>query len=454
MLYYRRLCTISSTKTTLKGPILTGFQPQINLGPQPGANFRNHPDDRYSLMRLETLFGTPEFDSKWALSCKPMTTKTPSNINRLKRLPSSEGSYTSAAEPVNREPMPIRTPTISPAGQSFAVAGDAGPLRELVDSRTRLEEAQRLARMGHWEYYIPDGRSVWSDQLYRILGYEPGQVEPSPEVIRQHAHPEDKEHIWNAMQRAFTEGEGFDTELRFYTVDGELRWGHARGEVFLDDAGKPLYVVGTGQDITEHKQLQAELEEAKQCLQQRAQDATREVSLATEILKQERESLKQKNIALRELLSQVDDSRQTLARQMQKNIGQIAMPLIADLEAAADESLRPKLKLLSQCLGNVVEPTVDNLQQRAPELTPRQLQICYLIANGHCCKEIAALLNNSYQTVLKQRKTIRRKLGLTGKRINLASFLKSMGLSEPPPNLSGRPAEQQNTTGNKHLPKV
>ena len=312
----------------------------------------------------------------------------------------------------------------------------------LVDSPSRLAEAQRLARLGHWEFYVMEGRSVWSDELYRILGYEPGGVEPGPEVILQHMHPDDREKMNEVLEGAFTHGRGFATDVRFYTAEGELRWGHARGEVFPDDDGRPLYVVGTGQDITEQKLHQLKLEEAGEWLEQRITDSTRELRLANQILAQERESLCQKNIALKEVLAQVDDSRQTLARQMQKNISQIAMPLLAELEAASDPSLHPRIRLLSQCLSNVVDPTIDSLQQRAPELTARQLQICHLIANGYSCKDIAAFLNNSHQTVLKQRKNIRRKLGLTGKRINLASFLQSMGLPDPLPDLSGRPAER------------
>jgi PAS domain S-box-containing protein len=323
-----------------------------------------------------------------------------------------------------------------------------------MDARTRLAEAQRLAHLGHWEYYIPEGRSVWSDELYRILGYEPGQVEPSPEVILEHSHPEEKVRVRDILQRAFVLGEGFVTDFRFYTAQGDLRWGHARGQVFRDDHGHPLYAVGTGQDITEQKLLQLKLEEAKQCLEQRVADSTRELRLANQILEQERQALRQKNIALKELLAQVDDGRQALARQMQKNIGQIAMPLLHDLEAAADESLRPKVAMLTRCLTNVVDPTIDNLQQRAPDLTPRQLQVCNLIVSGHSCKEIAGMLNNSCQTILKQRKGIRRKLGLTGKRINLASFLKSMGLSDRPPRLSGRRAEHLKTNNNNGLEPV
>ncbi len=373
-----------------------------------------------------------------------MKTEAKTGVNRLERhqpsavLPRSVGS-----ERKNR--LTLSDGSTGEAPPLRRIGGHGEPTGELVDARCRLAEAQRLARLGHWEYYVAEGRSVWSNELYRILGYEPGGVEPGPEVILQHTHPDDRERMSEVLEGAFAHGRGFATDVRFYTVEGELRWGHARGEVFHDDQGKPLYVVGTGQDISEQKRLQLKLEETRQCLEQRIADSTRELRLANQILEQERESLRQKNIALKEVLTEVDRNRQLMARQMQKNISRIAMPLLAELEAASDPSLHPRLRLLSQCLDNVVDPTIDNLQQRAPELTSRQLQICHLIANGYSCKEIAALLNNSYQTVLKQRKSIRRKLGLTGKRINLASFLKSMGLSEGPPLLSGRVAERNKT---------
>jgi len=71
---------------------------------------------------------------------------------------------------------------------------------------------------------------------------------------------------------------------------------------------------------------------------------------------------------------------------------------------------------------------VSRLEQKFRHLTPQEIQICSMIRRGYSSKEIAGIRNCSPQTVLKQRKTIRRKLGLANTEANLATFLASISV--------------------------
>jgi DNA-binding CsgD family transcriptional regulator len=73
----------------------------------------------------------------------------------------------------------------------------------------------------------------------------------------------------------------------------------------------------------------------------------------------------------------------------------------------------------------MVSPFLHELESRFSTLTPREIEICGLIRNGYTTKQIAGVLSRSVQTVLKQRKSIRKKLRISNRRTNLASYLKS-----------------------------
>lgn len=81
--------------------------------------------------------------------------------------------------------------------------------------------------------------------------------------------------------------------------------------------------------------------------------------------------------------------------------------------------------MLDEALGNITSSFMTKLESKYSKLSPRELEICNLIKNELSSKQIADALNISIQTVNGRRKDIRKKLGLTNKRINLSVYLKS-----------------------------
>ena len=71
----------------------------------------------------------------------------------------------------------------------------------LRQSQIRLAEAQRIARLGHWEWDLRSGQVIWSEEVYRIFGLTPEKFTPSLESILSYVHPEDKERVNQGPQR-------------------------------------------------------------------------------------------------------------------------------------------------------------------------------------------------------------------------------------------------------------
>jgi PAS domain S-box-containing protein len=130
-------------------------------------------------------------------------------------------------------------------------------LRNLRESEARLEEAQRIAHVGHWERDVADGRVTWSDETYRIFGLVPREYQIDFAAFQALIHPEDRERVVRAASDAARGGPRYDVEYRVVRPSGEVRIVHSQGDVRGNETGAPWRVFGILQDITEQKRAQA-----------------------------------------------------------------------------------------------------------------------------------------------------------------------------------------------------
>jgi PAS domain S-box-containing protein len=126
----------------------------------------------------------------------------------------------------------------------------------LQEQTQRLAHAQALAHLGSWDWEIGSGRMGWSDEQFRIFGYEPGAVAVTHETFLAALLPEDHDRVLAAMNAALVDHAPFDLEFRIVRPSGEVRGLHARGEVHRDATGHPTGMDGTTLDITERKQVE------------------------------------------------------------------------------------------------------------------------------------------------------------------------------------------------------
>ncbi len=154
--------------------------------------------------------------------------------------------------------------------------------------------------------------------------------------------------------------------------------------------------------------------------------AEERVRRTTQQLEVEREALKDKNIALREIMERLEVERDKVKQNLVRNVEQAVLPLIQRMKQSADQSMHRNFDLLIQELREVTSPFLNTLQNRFTKLSPRESEVCRLIRRGMTTKEIAETLTLSPLTVQKHRELIRRKLGLTNNGANLNTFLRSI----------------------------
>jgi diguanylate cyclase (GGDEF)-like protein/PAS domain S-box-containing protein len=127
-------------------------------------------------------------------------------------------------------------------------------------SEANLAEAQRIAHLGSWEWDLKTGEVWWSDEAYRIYGFEPRQFSPTLKTVEELFHPDDRYLFRETLDDASPETESYDFEHRIVRPDGEVRWIHRRGEVVRGEGGEEaLRIIGTDHDVTEHKRAEERL---------------------------------------------------------------------------------------------------------------------------------------------------------------------------------------------------
>ena len=164
---------------------------------------------------------------------------------------------------------------------------------KLRRSEANLAAAQRSAHLGSFEQDLTQFGELeksaqrWSDEVYRVFGYEPGGIEASAAALLQAAHPDDSERLHSLMTRAIRNWKSYSLDYRIVRPDQTERIIRCQLDVVSDEkTGKRLRLVGTVQDITESKLAEARLQQANKELAGRVQELqqrTKEMTLLSEM---------------------------------------------------------------------------------------------------------------------------------------------------------------------------
>lgn len=143
-------------------------------------------------------------------------------------------------------------------------------------SEARLNEAQKIAHIGSYERNLRTGQGWWSDEYFRLFGYEPGEVACSFDIVKSHFHPDDREYVLGMMQDAISKvlalretevcrdsevRHEYRFQFRYIRKNGELRVGYTVGIVRQNRADGSFIFSGTLQDITERVKMETNLQE-------------------------------------------------------------------------------------------------------------------------------------------------------------------------------------------------
>jgi len=148
----------------------------------------------------------------------------------------------------------------SPTRDQNHAGGSNLPEERLKEQQKRFDFAELISHFGSGEWYIRTGKMFWSNELFRILGFEPGSFLPTYEHFKTSIHPMDLKDVLDAMQKTFHDNVPFHQEFRIIRPDKSVRDVLMIAEVFRDDGNQPLRMNGSIQDITERRQMERKLE--------------------------------------------------------------------------------------------------------------------------------------------------------------------------------------------------
>ena len=165
------------------------------------------------------------------------------SINRAYQV----GATDFATKPIKWLVLAHRVRYMLRAGQVF---------NDLHRSELRLTTAQHNAHLGNWEWDLASERGYWSEEVYRLLGYEAGAFRPDFRKYRERVHPDDYPSLDAAVEAARAHGTPYSIDHRIVLPDGTIRHLHVKGLVDPDTSGRPALMLGTIQDVTERKQAE------------------------------------------------------------------------------------------------------------------------------------------------------------------------------------------------------
>ena len=124
--------------------------------------------------------------------------------------------------------------------------------QELKTKEAKLQEAQKLAHLGNWEFDLEGDKLTWSEEVFRIFGLDPKLPEPTILEQRKQIHPDDLKLWLEAVEQISLLGNPCDYEMRILRADGAVRYIYLKAQAIFD-GGKVIKLFGTIQDITDRK---------------------------------------------------------------------------------------------------------------------------------------------------------------------------------------------------------
>lgn len=201
------------------------------------------------------------------------------------------------------------------------------------------------------------------------------------------------------------------------------KFGRCIGAFSMSSTALGEYLIPSVRYFVAH--LSTALELAEECVERtKAEEA---LKASQELLETEQKALAEKNIALKEVLKQIESEKKSIEHHFAKNVERILLPIIDKLKKRSTSLETEYINLLEKNLRDIASPFLEKLSMKYSCLTPRELEISNMIKNGLSSKEIAGLLNISTLTVHRYREYIRKKLGIANKSVSLASYLHTEG---------------------------
>jgi PAS domain S-box-containing protein len=202
-------------------------------------------------------------------------------------------------------------------------------------------------------------------------------------------------------------------ENELFCKDGSTVWTEAQVSFMYDSKGQPKGIIGATRDISERKKAEIKLKKINEWLEEKVEERTAEIQ--------------EKNVALKVLLEQRKNDKKNLEESIMSNVNELLIPNINRLKSVKLTSKQQtSLNVLESNLNEICSPFANKSSSSYMKLTPTEIQIVNFIKHGMSSKDIAESLSLSQRTIDSHRYNIRKKLGVSGKGVNLRTYLLSL----------------------------
>jgi PAS domain S-box-containing protein len=196
------------------------------------------------------------------------------------------------------------------------------------------------------------------------------------------------------LRQTLEKGEVFWGQAINYRKDGDEFWNEWHIEPLLNSKGELTHYIAIQHDVTERKKAELAIE--------------------------------QKNMALKEILEQIEIEKNRIKQNIAMNVDEVLLPSLSKLRRKGTKLDKKYLMILEGNLKDLTSSFGHSVSGKKFKLSPREVEIANLIKNGLSSKEICEMLNISFKTVETHRNKIRSKLDIINKEVNLTTYLQTL----------------------------
>ena len=239
-----------------------------------------------------------------------------------------------------------------------------------------------------------------NEALCKMLGYTESELKALKYTDITH-HDYLKNDMKNVTRLVKGELDKYEVDKRYVKKDGSVIWGHLSLILLRNESKEPLYFLPMVVDINEQKEAENRVQEQSKILEQ-------------------------KNVALSELLERITAEKEELAKKITSNLEKMILPKLNRLKHKSSDSQKRLFASIEKGIKDLSSGYGLKVTGKTAALTRRELEVCSMIKEGYKNKEIADELYLSPRTIETIRKSIRKKLKIRNKDVNLESYLKTL----------------------------